>query len=46
MEEDKIYSYYIDRDEKISELLVSYTSLKGTKPKYPIAVMIGKYVSD
>lgn len=43
---DYIYSYYIDRDEKISELLVSYTSLIATRPKYPIAVMTGKYVSE
>lgn len=38
------YCYYIDDDSRFAELVVSLTSLMETKPKYPIACMVGKYV--
>ena len=40
-----IYCYYINRDDKISELSVSYFSLMATNPKYPVYCMLGTGVS-
>ena len=40
-----IYCYYINMDEKIPELAVSYFSLKATNPQYPVYCMLGRGTS-
>ena len=41
-----IYSYYIDDNSRIPELIVSYESLMSTNPSYPVYCLVGKYVTQ
>ena len=41
-----IYSFYIYDDGRLPELIVAIKSLQDTNPKYPIACMIGREVSQ
>ena len=43
---NNIYCFYIYDDGRLPELIVALDSLRKTNPKYPIACMIGREVSN
>lgn len=43
---DKLYCYYLDSMDRLSEFVVSFESLRATNPKYPVGCLLGVSIQD